>query len=661
MAFPLYQISEVAKRESWRKEVNRPIYHIHKWWAQRLGTVFRASTIHAFAPTDDEWALFYKKNSFNKIVLDPFMGSGTTMGEALKLGCCAIGCDINPVSTFLVAEELRNVSRKKLDEEFKRLEAKVSDKIRAYHTTIDPETGDKIPVLYYFWVMTVSTPQGEKIPLFENYFVSHNAYPAKKPEAQIYCPKCHGVFEGKYKEPLSTCPHCGNQFDANHGTATKTTVVDSKGQTYKIRDLISPDQPPIEEPYALLAVKNDGTKIYVSFNDFDRAVYQDAVKELDNHRELLPTMSIDPGYNADQARSYGFKNWLDLFNPREALCLSMLLEAILEIEDKGVRNQFLCLFNGTLEFNNRFCSYKGEGTGAIRPIFSNHILKPERRPVENSVWGLKQSSGCFSSLYRSRLLKAKDYLNDPFELRLLDNGKTDKPVCSDPIEPELVDSFEELASTKSGALVLNGDSSTLPLPDESVDAVITDPPYFDFINYSELSDFFYAWLKTALPDDPLFAEKNSRRKGEVQNSDKNVFSNQLQRVFSECARVMKKDATLSFSFHHSRSDGWTAIRNAIEGAGLHVVEVNPVYAELSASTPKAAAKEPISIDMMIVCSKKRAQQAQSASELATNAIKELGERGYNLSANDCFVIKSGFALLVPEKQTRVLPEGRNQL
>ena len=37
--FPLVEISQIAEQESWRKEINRPIYHIHKWWATRLGCV----------------------------------------------------------------------------------------------------------------------------------------------------------------------------------------------------------------------------------------------------------------------------------------------------------------------------------------------------------------------------------------------------------------------------------------------------------------------------------------------------------------------------------------------------------------------------------------------------------------------------------------------
>src|SRR5687768_13026369 len=85
--FPSVAISEIAEQESWRKEINRPLYHIHKWWATRLGSVFRAITLAALSDSDARiWDSFYERHSLTgKVVLDPFMGSGTTLGEAVKL------------------------------------------------------------------------------------------------------------------------------------------------------------------------------------------------------------------------------------------------------------------------------------------------------------------------------------------------------------------------------------------------------------------------------------------------------------------------------------------------------------------------------------------------------------------------------------------------
>src|ERR1035437_2139230 len=106
LGFPSVEVSLVAEQESWRKEINRPVYHMHKWWAIRLGSVFRAVTLAALSPPDARiWDAFYDHHLLSgKIVLDPFMGSGTTLGEAIKLGAKAIGCDINPISTFRVRQ-----------------------------------------------------------------------------------------------------------------------------------------------------------------------------------------------------------------------------------------------------------------------------------------------------------------------------------------------------------------------------------------------------------------------------------------------------------------------------------------------------------------------------------------------------------------------------
>ncbi|HEY2413550.1 MAG TPA: hypothetical protein VGI40_14975, partial [Pirellulaceae bacterium] len=80
--FPFEFLSRLAERESWRKEVHRPIYHVHKWWAKRLGSVFRGVLLGCALPEhSDLQGEFYRKHDLNdQVVFDPFMGSGTTVG-----------------------------------------------------------------------------------------------------------------------------------------------------------------------------------------------------------------------------------------------------------------------------------------------------------------------------------------------------------------------------------------------------------------------------------------------------------------------------------------------------------------------------------------------------------------------------------------------------
>lgn len=657
--FPLVEISQIAEQESWRKEVNRPLYHIHKWWATRLGSVFRGIVLGALSePGTDIWTEFYKTHDLaDKVVLDPFMGSGTTLGEAVKLGAKAVGCDINPVSTFLVRQAFTPSSETALREAFKRLERDVAPEIRRYYQTRDPQTGELIPVLYYFWAKTVTTPEGERVPLLSRYVFAQDAYPKKKPRAQIVCPSCWDVLEDRYDTKSLQCRHCGHEFNPQEGAASGQYITTKDGRRYRIKELLPKDgTPPEHRMYAMMALRADGTKVYLSVREHDLALYQEAEERLAIEALPLPETSVRPGHNTDQARGYNYTQWRDFFNVRQLLCLGLLLREILQIEDETVQEQMLCLFSSTLEFNNLFCSFKGEGTGAVRHMFSNHILKPERAPLENSVWGTDKSSGTFSTLFESRLLRAKRYLDAPFEIALEydkdgNRAGSRKTVASKPIRASRVDTWNELERADHGLLILNGDSSRLPLPDGAVDAVVTDPPYFDFVHYSELSDFFFAWLSPVLQQRyPWMAREDSSDPGEVQHNDPRVFSRQLASVFAEACRVLKDEGVLAFSFHHSRAEGWAAIYEAINDAGLAVVAAHPVHAELKAASPKSAAKDPISLDAILVCRKKAFARSQSQPvEDVLQAVDDVTARlqaaGLSISSGDRFVIGAAQTLI----------------
>lgn len=621
--------------------------------------MFRGITLAALSkPGTDTWSQFYETHDLvGKVVLDPFMGSGTTLGEAVKLGAKAIGCDINPVSTFLVRQAFTPASEAQLRVAFERLEKEVAPEIRRYYQTRDPQTGELIPVLYYFWVKTITTPEGEVIPCLSRYVFSQDAYPKKKPRAQILCPGCWGILENRYDVTDLTCQHCGHHFNPQEGPAAGQYVTAKNGQRYRIKEqLLNEATPPAHRMYAMMALRADGSKVYLPVRDDDLTLYKDAQARLASEELPLPQTAVRPGHNTDQARGYNYTQWRDFFNARQLLSLGLLLQGILRIDDQDVQEQMLCLFSSTLEFNNLFCSFKGEGTGAVRHMFSNHILKPERTPLENSVWGTDKSSGTFSTLFESRLLRAKRYLDEPFEVAFeldADGNRVGsrKTIASHPIRARRVETWAELDAADHGLMILNGDSSKLPLPAGTVDAVVTDPPYFDFVHYSELSDFFFAWLSPVLRARyQWMAREDSSDQGEVQHKDPRVFARQLASVFAEACRVLKDDGVLAFSFHHSRAEGWAAIYEAINKAGLAVVAAHPVHAELRAASPKTAAKDPISLDAILVCRKKTFALYQSpAVEDVSQAVDvlaaELQAAGMRISAGDRFVIGAARTLI----------------
>jgi putative DNA methylase len=227
--------------------------------------------------------------------------------------------------------------------------------------------------------------------------------------------------------------------------------------------------------------------------------------------------------------------------------------------------------------------------------------------VEANVWGTPKSSGSFTTLFRSRLLRALEYRESPHEIRV--DKATGKPEkVRDVSEPlldniRIVGDFEDLAS---GAIYLScGDSADTEIPPGSVDLVVTDPPFFDNVHYSELADFFHAWQRVLLPDETGQAKlaATTRSLKEVQDRDKGAFARKLGDVFVECERVLKPEGLLVFTYHHSRDDGWEAVAKAVAGAGFGFVSAQPIKSEMSIATPKSQARNPIDIDVVLVCRK----------------------------------------------------------
>jgi len=659
-AFPFERLCAVAELESWRKEVNRPIYHLHKWWAQRLGSVFRALLIGAFAPPGtDLLNVFYQPVRLRDVVIfDPFMGSGTTVGEALKLGARAIGRDINPVAHFAVRNALRPHNRRDIVATFHAIEEDVAPLIRRYYRT-PLSNGGSADVLYYFWVKMVPCPQcAQSVDLFSSYIFAQHAYPSRFPDAWAVCPACGGLLHTIFNADRATCRGCGAEFDPRQGPAQGTRATcPSCQQVFQIAKTVQKaSSPPAHRLYAKMVLLENGEKVYLTADRFDAELYESAARDLAARKDAYPVVGIEPGYNTNQALNYCYRYWHEMFNARQLLCLSLLADRIRAVEDESLRELFTCLFSGVLEFNNMFTSFKGEGTGAVRHMFSHHILKPERTPLEANPWGTPKSSGAFSTLFESRLLRALEYAENPFELQVTESGgkPTGKKVfnlsCS--LGHEIATNYQGFTAGRNPYLSC-GDSSRTDLPPASVDAVVTDPPFFDNVHYSQLADFFHVWQRHILGRNGHHATHTTRSVAEVQQEDAGTFTDRLADVWKECHRVLRPEGLLVFTYHHSRPEGWECVLAALVRAGFVIVAAHPIKAEMSVAMPKHQAKEPIDLDIILVCRKRDAAGQRpsptailgSAVDAAGRQLQRLNHVSRRLSRNDVRVILAAQVIL----------------
>mgnify|MGYP002760614242 CR=1 FL=1 len=701
--FPIERVNEIAERESRAKQWYRPIYTMHKWWARRPGCLFRAITLYALldgdttagevsvyepgknqtlgdsgisaredlerlveevdmADPESLWELYAKdvRIDTDAKVLDPFAGGGTSLVEASRFGVETVGYDLNPVAWFVTKKELEagETSVEELERAFERVQAAVADEITQYYQTPCPNAdGDHAhdaDVMYNFWVKELDcTSCGHTVPLFKDYRVAAGRY-ENDDQYNVLCPDCGAVtLVDDWQAEDSECDACGLVFDASEGNVTRGGYYNCPecGLKEGITDAIAEQGKPDERLYAVEYYcdhcDSDGAdkaayKGYKPAEPADFRLFEEAKQEWTARTDLrayVPDEAIPEGaitaassVSGNDVFQHGYEEWTDMFNQRQLLCLAKFVKSIDSVGGQG-RDYLLLALSDSIMFYNTLTMYNYTANKIESALHRMKAFPPQLDLIEGNLWGAEFGRGTFTNTW-DMLKRGVEYASEPTE-RFLDDGETQE-----------TDVFAQPIGEDSD--IFQGDMREITAEDE-YDAVITDPPYYDNVIYSEVSDYFYVWQKILLEDEyPGFdREKTPRAESIVTNPylDKTAedFEHEIGEALTVIRRALTADGVLAFTYHHSDSESWGELLTSLCETGFEVTATYPINSDLN----KFIGGEAVSFDIVIVARPSDERQPTSWNSLRREITKtaretrETLETHRDLSNGDIGVIEMG--------------------
>jgi SAM-dependent methyltransferase len=476
-----------------------------------------------------------------------------------------------------------------------------------------------------------------------------------------------------------TCPETKLTFytDGRGGTVPKksnfTCAVD--GTPNDVLDSIraSGKTGPVA-PYAVQAYSPARAKNGLPFNGrfFSTAAdvrrYNAALVEWEERKEedlkaFWPRSELPYGFMTHHLNggipNHGFTHWWKMFNPLQLLVHSQLLRAIVENKaaSQTTKDCVLGAFQQYLRCNNMMSIWHTKNN-QISGFLSNPNFHPKASTLESGVFAPVGDGTWMSAI--SSLENAVAWSKDPWELVVTESlakenvafadltGNTMKVQCDDPVQ----DSYS-LARCSATEL--------LTLGDHSYDLVVTDPPFGGLVHYSELSDFFYVWLRLALahvyPDyfsdefTPKALEAVANKARQPDDPD-GFYERVLTDSWREANRILKPGGMLAFTFHHSEDEPWVRVLESLFEAGFFLEATYPIRSDETKGEGEFGSRL-VEYDIIHVCRKRMIdpqpiswarlrRQITDDVRRIKNLLSQHQEEG--LPAADLQVIKRGKAL-----------------
>ncbi len=629
-SFPVREISQESVKEKNIRQGHISTMHI--WWARRPLATSRTTIYAALTPepADDvereQKAQFLRllakwENSANihllqrarqdileacsakdgepkspPKVLDPFAGGGSIPLEALRLGCQTYASDLNPVAVLIEKAVLEFPQKYGCPQTDSSPSAQATtaphgsgpqnpllDDVKRWGQWVLQEAKKELECFYpvgsngerpvgFIWARTVRCQNPScraEIPLMRQTWLINK--PNKKLALRLVLHQGRVDFElaedaaidfdpeiGRVARAKVICPCCGSgltdkkvraQFQAGQAGERMVAVVAHRpGQSGKLYRLASED---------------------------DMQVFTAAATALKAKREALYAQwGLDPvpdeqiqmtGRGQISTPIYGMTAFGHLFNQRQLLALITFTEKV------RLAHTQMCRYGYAEDYAKAVTTYLAL-TVNMQAAFCNVLAR-----WENTSEAIKHLYG------RQALGMLWDYVEcNPFSNSSgsLETGREYQFKV-----------IQHCAQTGRPATIVQTSATTLPYPDNFFDAVITDPPYYDNVPYSHLSDFFYVWLKrsvgylypelfmTPLTPKQLECVQDPARHGSKQKA-KEFFEETLTQAFCEMYRVLKPEGIAVIVYAHKSTEGWETVINALLRSGLYLTAAWPLNTEM---------------------------------------------------------------------------------
>ena len=525
------------------------------------------------------------------LVVDPFAGGGSIPLEALRLGCEAFASDLNPVACLILKVMLEDIPRHGpgLAEELRRVGGEIKRQAEQELADLYPADPDGATPIAYLWARTVrcEAPNcGAEIPLMRSFWLCKKA--RRKRALRHRVERCEGepprvafeIFEPQADEEVgggtvararATCLCCGavlppervraqlvsqrggadvifdereRRGDGARMTAVVTLKPGQAGRHYRL---------PTDADYE--AVRRSKALLADILDEWERGGKQGLCPVPD---EPTPAGGGSGAGRAFSVQRYGMLQWGDLFTARQKVALVKLLDTLRKESTSQLMSALACAFD-RVSMSNMSCTRWNAVAEKMQHTFGRQAL-----PM---VW---------------------DFAEVVITAEAPGNWKSGFALIADVIEASV---------NRDRSQVQTANAAHHPLPDQTAGVWFTDPPYYDAIPYSDLSDFFLVWLKRTLPDNPLLRDpfdpdnplspktaevvQDETKQADGRPKDRRWFEETMAAAFAEGRRVLNDDGIGSVVFAHKTTEGWEALLSGMIRGGWTITGSWPIATEMA--------------------------------------------------------------------------------